>query len=302
MRRSSPPVRAALAASLLALLVPARLEAVTEGQAQYLKAVRAYEDEDWDAAIRGFRAAIAEDSKEGLRKVRSTGINFDDYLPHYYLGMSLWKAGRPAEARKALEESDRQGVVAKKAALAAGLRDALSRLPAAQVAEVRPTAPPTVPPTAAPPPTHAPSIPTVRVAPPLAPTSTPARTPGPTAVVVAAATAVTKPTPEILVVSSTPPVTTLTDAERSVARAGVREFFEGRYAHAAKTLAPVAPRAAQTQLVYAFALAGRYVLEGRTESALLEKARVEFAAARRAGARLDEDGFVAPEIRSLLGS
>jgi tetratricopeptide (TPR) repeat protein len=106
------PSRSILLAFLFALAAStATAAADTAGQKPYQEGIRAFELGDYDVAARKLRDAIDLDEEEGLRKFRTTGLKFEDYLPHYYLGLTLGKLGQPRAALSELKESEHQGAV-----------------------------------------------------------------------------------------------------------------------------------------------------------------------------------------------
>src|SRR5215470_18061420 len=140
--------RAGLLASIVALVVFARLEAAdkaTPGQKQYLAGVHAYDAADYQTAAGLFRAALAEDPAEGLAKFSATGLNKEDYLPHFYLGLSLEKLGQSSAALPELKESARQGAIRGRASASRILDSAVGRLEAARIAALPPTPVPRAP-------------------------------------------------------------------------------------------------------------------------------------------------------------
>src|SRR5258706_8399853 len=152
----------ALASVLFVLLSLEISAATTNGQKTYLEGVRAFDSGDYSRAADRIAAALRDDPNEGLRKFKGTSsLSLEDYLPHYYLGLSLEKIGKKSEALAELRESDRQGAVKAKASSYAVLQAAMRRLepPKPTAAPPTPTpvpARPTAAPTAAPQPTPAP--------------------------------------------------------------------------------------------------------------------------------------------------
>ncbi len=273
---------------------PATLRAeATPGQRAYLEGIRAWEVADYTTVVAKMREALKTDGAEGLRKFRATGFKEEDYLPHFFLGLSLEKTGAREEALAELRESERQGAVRGKASSARLLETALSRL----------TPPPTrVPeaPTAAPPatvaiPTAPPQmIPTVSEAP---------RESGPAALTVGRvpSPARSRPTAPTAVVATVHHPTASPAAvpvpadslgeRRASLREGLRAFFRAEYGQAAVRLEPLAATDPMARRFLAFSLAGRYILGGRRDAALLSRARSEYEKAVAGG-----DGLPSPEL------
>lgn len=282
---------------LSALPVPLHAEA-TAGQRAYLEGVRAYEVGDYTTAVTKMREALKTDSSEALRKFRATGLKEEDYLPHFFLGLSLEKTGAREEALTELRESERQGAVRGKPGSLRLLTAALSRLapPPTRVPEV-PAATPTptiaVPSVSSPTATAVPE-PTrevVRVAPTATrvPSSVPA---WPTAKATARPTA----TPTAV------PVPAASDGEKEASlREGLRAFFRAEYRQAAVRLEPLAEVNPTARRFLAFSLAGRYILEGRRDSALLTRARAENEKAVAFGGGFPSPELIPEAIRETLG-
>ena len=73
----------ALAAAVASAAPLHAADRATPGQKQYLSGVAAYDAADYAAAARLFRSALADDTSEGLAKFNATGLNKEDYLPHF---------------------------------------------------------------------------------------------------------------------------------------------------------------------------------------------------------------------------
>ena len=271
---------------------PATLRAeATAGQRAYLEGVRAYEVADYPAAVAKMREALKTDASEGLRKFRASGFKEEDYLPHFFLGLSLEKTGAREEALAQLRESERQGAIRGKASSVRLLEAALVRLspPPTQVPEAPTVAPaltvavPTAPP---------PVTPTAQAAPresgPTAPTAdrvTPKPQGRPTAPADATALRATAS-------PSAAPIPADSFGERRASlREGLRAFFRAEYRQAAVRLEPLAGADPMARRFLAFSLAGRYILGGRRDAALLARAQSEYEKAVAAG-----DGLPSPEL------
>ncbi len=70
----------------------------------YKNAMRAVEGQDWETAIQLLRQAIEDDPNEKAG-------TFKKYLPHYYLGLSLYELGNCKSALTVWAKSHQQGVV-----------------------------------------------------------------------------------------------------------------------------------------------------------------------------------------------
>jgi hypothetical protein len=271
---------------------PAILRAeATVGQRAYLEGIRAYEIADYSTAVARMREALKTDRSEGLRKFRATGFKEEDYLPHFFLGLSLEKSGAREEALAELRESERQGAIRGKASSVRLLEAALSRLtpPPTRVPEVPaavatptaavPTAPPAVIPT----------VPEVsRESRPTVPTV--GRVPSPVQVRPTAPTTSTLSRPTASPAAVPVPADSLGERRASL-REGLRAFFRAEYRQAAMRLEPLGAMDPMARRFLAFSLAGQYILGGRRDAALLSRARSEHEKAVASG-----DGLPSPEL------
>lgn len=274
MRRERPGARAllALAAALLSA-APAGARDYTPGQERYVEGVRAFDRGDYPSAAAAMRAALAEDPTEAAARFRYKGLNREDYFPHLYLGLSLEKLGQTAPARASLRESRRQGAVAARPALDRLLDAALLRLE-----------PPPEPPTPTTPARPAPAA----TLPPAAPTPSATEPAVPSPALPATRQAAPPPPPPVR-------------AGPEGVRSGIRAFFQADYASAEVLLSPEAPGRPVARLFLAYALAGRFLLGGEGDQALLARARAEHARALADGAR-ESGRFVSPAVLRVLSA
>ena len=261
--------------ALLAVLLaagPAAGQKGTAGQVAYVEGLRAFDAGDYVRSAERMRTALAEDAREGTARFRHRAQNAEDYFPHLWLGLSLEKLGDADGARSALGESRRQGAVA--------ARPALARILAAALVRLTP-APPT--PTPVPPP----------------PTPSPVPSPGRTTPPEDTVPTVVVPT---IVPATARPAATPSPAGPSTAplRAGLRAFLRGDYHESERLLATEKERTPAARLVVAWSLAGRHLLAGSRDPALLERAREERARALRDGAPAASPPWLSPAIAGLL--
>jgi hypothetical protein len=99
----------AAAAALLLALSPS---AWADYRESYRKGLEAMEKGKWPDTLRHMREAVAEQPFEGER-IKVYGVRFEDYLPHFYVGLALFNARDCAGALKAWETSEGQGKVKK---------------------------------------------------------------------------------------------------------------------------------------------------------------------------------------------
>jgi hypothetical protein len=78
----------------------------------YRKGLEAMEKGNWPETLRRMREAAAEQPFEGER-VKIYGVRFEDYLPHFYVGLALFNARDCEGAIKAWQTSEGQGKVKK---------------------------------------------------------------------------------------------------------------------------------------------------------------------------------------------
>lgn len=100
----------------------------TPGQEAYMEGELAFLAGDTAAAVDLFRQAIADDPAEALARFRYRGLNSEDYLPHFYLGLALAELGQKGPARDALLESKRQITSLHRPAVRRVLERALAQL------------------------------------------------------------------------------------------------------------------------------------------------------------------------------
>jgi len=281
----------ALAGVLFVLLSLEVSAATTNGQKIYLEGVLAYNSGDYARAADRIAAALKEDPNEGLRKFKgpSGGLSPEDYLPHYYLGLSLEKIGKKGEALAELRESDRQGAVKAKASSYVILQAAMRRLepPKPTAAPPTPTplpARPTAAPTPAPQATRAPEGGRATPEPLARPTRTPRPTPA---------------SPSSSPVAPPPGASSATDTVQAAVLEGIRSFYKGDYPAAQASFQAYADASPTARLYLAYALVARDLLAEKHSEATLTKARHEYEEAKRLGAAT-EDRFVSPAVRAVL--
>ena len=306
-----------------------------EAKRKYIEGVRLTGDDDCDLAVRRLREAIASDSREGAKKFRGTGINYEDYFPHYYLGVCLEKLGQGGEALREFQESERQGAIKSGSSLARSRSESLRRLASAVqptpvvVAQARPTPAPTN----APPPTPLPTAPPQRTVVPrptsvtiVLPTAPPAARPTATEPARPAATrppptqvpAQAKPTmvptpsphPEPTRPISSPPAPTAPAPKEEVRipddtladlRSGIRSYFLGNFDDAITRLQACEARSNTARYFLAYSLAGKYLLMGREKDPrLLEQARAEYRKARSGGTKAPAETLISGAVMTIL--
>ena len=302
-RRSASPVALFLLSASLALTALS-----ADPSRDYRSGMQAQKEGRFEDAVQAFRNAIQSDREEGIRKLRSTGMNFEDYFPYFHLGMSLERLGRTGEAITALEESQRQAAVFERPDLRSRLDGSLSRLRAVPIAS-RPQSPlPTtalaVP--AVPAVTAAPAAPTARPAATAAPRPVATPTPPPTA---PPTRTIPPPTRPPLVISTQVPAVAgraaVLPAAPSAAdlapfRKGLESYFHGRYEEAVAQLRPLAKSSPAAQLFLAYSLTSKALLAKPRDEKVIRAARAEYRSSLARGGKLADPALVPPKVRKLL--
>jgi len=85
--------------------------AAQEFREPFIAGMRAVRFEKWSEAEAQMRRALAAKREDSGESVRSYAMNFERYLPNYYLGLALARQGRCAEAVPALDASERAGAI-----------------------------------------------------------------------------------------------------------------------------------------------------------------------------------------------
>lgn len=286
-----PALLLAVLSVLLAVPVLAAIK-LEPWQRDYLEGRTHFEVGEYSEAARRLRSAIAVQPQEALSKFKSSNYVTEDYLPHFYLGLTLEKLGQREAALAAVKESERQGAVKGRASVASLLTIVLTRLEPPRVAEVREVRPPpTATPAPQPTPTPVPALPTATPV-PAAPTVARPQVGG-----LPAATA----TPSRAPTSTPVPLPTLPSEERAAVLEGVRSFFKGDYREAVRHLDRVKGTSPVARAFLAYALVSEELLAEKPSIENVARAREEFAAASAEGAPRP-DGRISPSVLKLLVS
>jgi hypothetical protein len=80
-------------------------------ESDYNKALEAYEEDSPRQAAKLLRAAIAKKDKEKANAIKASGMFFEPYLPHYYLGLVLFQLEDYEGAVRELKTSESMGVI-----------------------------------------------------------------------------------------------------------------------------------------------------------------------------------------------
>jgi hypothetical protein len=111
----SPPrhARSRLRSAVVgALLIGGAADARADYKESYKKGMEAVDKGNWADVARHMRQAATEQAKEG-EKLKLYGMRFEDYVPNYFLGQALFKAGDCEGALVAWAASEGQGAIRK---------------------------------------------------------------------------------------------------------------------------------------------------------------------------------------------
>jgi hypothetical protein len=106
-----------MAFSLL-LVVAQTATASGKKPAEFSKGIQAQDKGDWVASEKLMREALGKEP-EDAQAVRIYGTRYENYLPHYYLGLALYKQGKCAAALQEWETCLRIGAVQRKPEISA---------------------------------------------------------------------------------------------------------------------------------------------------------------------------------------
>lgn len=85
------------------------------GRADYLESFkagyRAYEFKQWPQVVSSMRQAIAQRQQNPHENVRIYSTILVPYIPHYFLGLGLYRQGDYAGALKAFEDAEAKGMI-----------------------------------------------------------------------------------------------------------------------------------------------------------------------------------------------
>ena len=263
-----------IAALLVALAGPLSAQAILPPDA----AVKAYQAgqaaaqrKDWPLVIRKMNDALATGHTHARQHFGASRYTVDLYDPYYWLGVAHMELGEVLEAKRNLLLSRSEGVIDgfPESADLLGRLGALERREAQQSA-LRES------PTPAPPPEATPvvAVPVSAMAPTAA---APPGGPGAPA---------TRDTEGLGAESI---LTLFSAGDFTGAEAGVERYRLAR------------PEAREVDLLASLVLGTRYVLEGRTDPALLARAKKALASWRkRGGGRRTEEAFLSPSLLAAL--
>ncbi len=245
-------------ALLLALCLLAGRLFAQDAADSYQAGLDAFARRDFGAAANAFRQAIRREPGE-QRRLHISGTFFhENYVPHFFLGLSLKELGDAPGARAELVLSRSQGLVPQHPAYGPRLAAALLELEAKRSSSAPlPAKPVAIPATVV---TTTAATPRPGLSAPLGPAAGVPPLP-------AASGAETAFQPEAAPVSET----------RIVLRNGIRSFFRGDYDGSIKTLSGLSDAGNETaRLFTAYAMAGSVLAGGREAGPELPRARALF--------------------------
>jgi tetratricopeptide (TPR) repeat protein len=131
----------------LLLLAAAAQPAWAGWQEDYKEGVAMLQEKKFKKAENLLRAAIDSKFQEKANAIKASGMFFEPYLPHFYLGLTLFQQQSYEEAIQELERSESMGVVTKDATLSAQLTQTkqIARQLAESGAAQSPQPPPSAP-------------------------------------------------------------------------------------------------------------------------------------------------------------
>lgn len=237
----------------------------------YEQGRRAVRQREHTEGVRRLQEALDTGHREPRETLGTSRFSVDRYDPDYWLGVAFMELGNDERARPHLQRSLAAGLIRnwpEYLDLAARLAT-LEKREEARRAAARPTERP------------APS-----------PTPTPAFTPTPAPAAGA--------TPE----PAASPAPTASPPDGKALEAAVAALSTGDFAGAEEAVSRIrerSPGAPAADLLEAVAAGSRYLLEGRTDSRLLERARRALAAYRaRGGSRKAEETWISPALAAVL--
>jgi tetratricopeptide (TPR) repeat protein len=235
---------------------------------------------DFAKGIEHLEKALATGYAKPQERLGTGRFFVDRYDPDYWLGVAYMQRGDEAKARQHLLRS-KEGELIEKWPEFSDLNARLATLDEREAARRLARLPPPTP------------IPTATPAPILPPAATIEAPPSAVGTVAPLPTA----TPD-----SDRPVP-LTDSADALAAVGA--LSKGDLARAEQALARLEakePRTLEGDLLTAVVLSSRYLLEGRTDDALLARAKTSLAAyRRRGGSRRAEESWISPALSAVLG-
>jgi hypothetical protein len=95
----------------MALLVCLTASVSADYRDTFRKAIQARNRGRWADVVRYLREAIAEQPRETGERINISGMDFVPYLPHYFLGLALFRGGDCSGALQAFAQSESDGTI-----------------------------------------------------------------------------------------------------------------------------------------------------------------------------------------------
>lgn len=89
-----------IAVALVMTLAAPCLATSAKKPKEFALGIKAQDEEKWGDSIKLLNSAVLQQKEDGA-PVRIYGLRFEDYLPHYYLGLAYYQKN---DCKKALEE------------------------------------------------------------------------------------------------------------------------------------------------------------------------------------------------------
>ena len=264
----------------------------------------------WGDAIPKLRAALAEQRGEA-NNIKFYGMKFDDYFPHFYLGLAYFGLKDYKNALLEFEQSEKSGAIKQRPDLFKQLTDAKT-ISRAQILASEPSTPmgtsvPKIPPAPVPeeekkekPQETVQPAPEVKFEKEPSPKKVEEaiRTPPPKTDSVSTATP-PKLEPSPSTVSVTEPAAT-----RKMMQNGARKFFEGNYDAAIGILSSAIaanPRDPSAPFLLGCSYAAKYLLTGSNDKNLYQKAETAFRKSRRINPdyKVANSSYISPAVLQI---
>lgn len=93
----------------VALVLAVSPPALGDAPQSFKDGIRAFDYERWPEVVSAMRRAIAQQPRATGDNVKIYGVRVVPYIPHYFLGLGLYRQGDCKGAREAFEQAEAQG-------------------------------------------------------------------------------------------------------------------------------------------------------------------------------------------------
>ena len=253
----------------------------------------------WGEAIPRLRAALAE-KRDEENNIKFYGMKFDDYFPHFYLGLAYFGLKDYKTALAEFEQSEGTGAIKKRPDLFKQLTDAKT-VARAQLLTGEPshTLEPPVPKISPVPLQQQPAPkPEEPVRPP------PETNPGNESAKTKVQDAVLSEPPKTEVTPSAEQRPADSTAIKKIMQEGARKFFEGNYDAAIRILSNangLNPTDASAPFLLGCSYAAKYLLYGSQDKSLFQKAEAAFRKSRKIDPnyRVANSSYISPAVLQI---